>query len=190
MKTSTIVWIVIVVIVVLGGILWFVTQSSTAPSTASQATTTAPVVTAATVNLGGNAQFPSFLTAANGMALYTLKSDKPGVSNCSGTCAAAWPPYTVSNSAGLTTAPNIPGTLATITRSDGTLQVTYNGMPLYFFVQDKAPGDVTGNGKDNFTVAAQSATTAQPQAAAARVKTTTAAPASAPTAPATPAYNY
>ena len=190
MKTSAIIWIVIVVIVVLGGILWFVTQSSASPSTASQTTTTAPTATAATVNLGSNTQFPSFLTAANGMALYTFKSDKPGVSNCSGTCAAAWPPYTVSSSAGLTTAPNIPGTLATITRSDGTLQVTYNGMPLYFFVQDKTPGNVTGNGNDNFAIAVPSATTAQPQAAAATVKTTTATPAPAPAAPTTPAYNY
>jgi predicted lipoprotein with Yx(FWY)xxD motif len=37
-----------------------------------------------------------------------------------------------------------PAKLGTIKRKDGKLQVTYNGMPLYLWVNDKAPGDTTG----------------------------------------------
>jgi predicted lipoprotein with Yx(FWY)xxD motif len=188
MKTSTVIWIVVIVIIVIAGIYWFTTMNTSTPTTTSQATTTAPTA-APTLTLASNAQFPSYLAAANGMALYTFKSDTTGVSNCTGSCAAVWPPYTVSSASGLSAGSNIPGAVGTITRSDGTLQVTYNGMPLYFFAKDTA-GQVTGNGQGGFSIAMATASqaTAKPQAAAPQ----TAAPAPAPTpAPYTPpAYNY
>ncbi|HEV3245239.1 MAG TPA: hypothetical protein VG102_02695 [Candidatus Paceibacterota bacterium] len=155
MKTSTIVWLVVAVIVVAGVVYWFTVQnpSMTQPgqSSATQTASTTPGAIGV-LNLGSNAQLGKFLVATNGMTLYTSGGDKPGVSNCTGQCLVNWPPYTVAAGADLSSA-NITGTIGTITRSDGTLQVTYNDMPLYFFVQDKAPGDVTGNGQDNFSVA-------------------------------------
>jgi predicted lipoprotein with Yx(FWY)xxD motif len=178
MKTSTVVIIVVIVIVVIGGIV-LLTMSGSGSQSASATATTTQVATTATLNVGSNAQFPSYLTAANGMALYTFKSDTAGVSNCTGTCATEWPPYTVTSGAALTPGANVSGTISTITRADGTTQVTYNGMPLYFFVQDTSAGQATGNGDDGFAIAMPTAGTAP--------ASTTAAPTSAPAAPAAPA---
>jgi predicted lipoprotein with Yx(FWY)xxD motif len=81
------------------------------------------------------------LTNAKGLTVYTFAADSPGKSNCNGSCAAYWPPVTGSPSA----APGIPGTFATITRADGTKQVTWNGHPLYTYVGDRGPGQASGN---------------------------------------------
>lgn len=86
------------------------------------------------------------VAGSNKMTVYTFTKDvkDSGTSACTGECLAKWPALTVaggtpSGGSGVT------GTLGTITRTDdGTLQVTYNGLPLYFFANDKAPGDATG----------------------------------------------
>jgi predicted lipoprotein with Yx(FWY)xxD motif len=99
-----------------------------------------------TLNLGGgNSDLGPFIVAANGMTLYTFKRDTFGVSNCTGNCANAWPPYTVESADGLSVAEGIPGEVGTIERPDGTLQVTYNGMPLYFWMNDAEVGDANGH---------------------------------------------
>ena len=81
------------------------------------------------------------LTNAKGFTVYTFAADRPGKSNCYGSCAAYWPPVTGSPSA----APGIPGTFGTITRTDGTKQVTWNGHPIYTYVGDSGPGQAHGN---------------------------------------------
>jgi predicted lipoprotein with Yx(FWY)xxD motif len=185
MKTSTVIWIVVIVIVIAGGVYWFATQSSnTSTATSQQATTTTPTA-APTISLGNSAQFSNYLVAANGMTLYTFASDSAGVSKCVGSCAVAWPPYIVPSATGLTAAAGITGTVGTITRSDGTIQVTYNGMPLYFFAKDGSVGQVTGNGVAGFSLAMATVASTQPAATQ-----TTAPAATAPATPATPAYNY
>ena len=76
-------------------------------------------------------------------------SDTSTKSACSGTCAMYWPPLTTGSTAhamGKATS----GKLATITRSDGSKQVTYNGHPLYLFKQDSAAGDTKGQGSTTF----------------------------------------
>lgn len=83
------------------------------------------------------------------MTVYLFEADKGGSSSCSGACAAAWPPVTTGG------APVVHGAasgadLGTITRADGTKQVTYKGHPLYFFVKDKDSGDAYGEGVDGF----------------------------------------
>lgn len=87
-----------------------------------------------------------FLTAVNGRTLYTFKNDTAGVSNCTGDCAKDWRPLTVGANDRLTASTGIEGELATITRDDGSRQVTYNDLPLYFWKDDKAPGDTNGQG--------------------------------------------
>jgi predicted lipoprotein with Yx(FWY)xxD motif len=86
----------------------------------------------------------NFLVDDKGMTLYTFKNDASGVSNCNGGCATAWPPLTAQ--AAPTAGTGVMGTFALIKRSDGTMQVTYNGLPLYYFSGDKAAGDTNGQG--------------------------------------------
>ena len=78
------------------------------------------------------------------MTLYHFTNDSSTTSKCTGTCATLWPPYLVSSSAQLAALPDASGVLGTITRPDGSLQVTYNGMPLYFWHNDVNPGDALG----------------------------------------------
>jgi predicted lipoprotein with Yx(FWY)xxD motif len=81
------------------------------------------------------------LTNAKGLTVYTFAADSPGKSNCYGDCASYWPPVTGSPSH----AADVPGTLGTTTRTDGTKQVTWNGHPLYTYVGDSGPGQAHGN---------------------------------------------
>lgn len=113
----------------------------TQPATPSEPTDDVPAagatVATAEVDLG------TILVDADGMTLYLFTSDSPGVSVCEGDCLAAWPPLLGEPAAGEGVDE---GLLGTLTRSDGTTQVSYNGWPLYTWTQDSAPGDTTGQG--------------------------------------------
>jgi len=84
------------------------------------------------------------LTDSKGFTLYWFVPDTTTTSKCNGQCAQFWPPVKGTVTAG----PGVTGTLGTITRADGSTQATWNGHPLYTFVQDKAPGQANGNGKN------------------------------------------
>jgi predicted lipoprotein with Yx(FWY)xxD motif len=99
-----------------------------------------------TVTLDSSTELGDYLVAANGKTLYTFANDEAGVSNCADDCAQNWPPLTVAPNDRLAAGAGIEGELGTIERADGSVQVTYNGMPLYFFAEDQAPGDTTGQG--------------------------------------------
>ena len=84
---------------------------------------------------------------ATGLTLYIFTKDTKdsGKSVCTGGCLETWPALTVDAGETPTGGDGVTGTLGTITREDdGTLQVTYNGLPLYFFKNDQAPGDANG----------------------------------------------
>jgi predicted lipoprotein with Yx(FWY)xxD motif len=83
----------------------------------------------------------NLLTDAKGLTLYWFAPDSPNKSVCYGSCAAYWPPVAGNASAG----PGVTGTVATIQRTDGTTQATYDGHPLYTYVGDSAPGQDGGN---------------------------------------------
>ncbi|MFZ0754429.1 MAG: hypothetical protein WAN00_11760 [Trebonia sp.] len=91
----------------------------------------------------------TFLANSSGHAVYLWTKDSNGMSACSGACAGAWPPVTTT---GTVTASGEAKSsdLSTITRSDGTKQVTYDGHPLYFFSGDSGPGMASGQGNDGF----------------------------------------
>ena len=104
---------------------------------------------AATLILAESGELGPYLTDAAGMALYTFARDVPGTSNCYDRCAVAWPPLLVEEGAELTAGEGIPGQLGATERDDGTLMVTYNDWPLYYWVNDEAPGDTTGHNVGN-----------------------------------------
>ena len=116
-------------------------------SAGTGSSTGAVVVSMTTTSLG------PVLTGPNGLTLYTHKGDTATSSSCTGGCAAAWPPLTVAAGAKATAASGVHGTLGTLTRADGTVQVTYNGLPLYGWQSDSKPGDTTGEGVGGFSVA-------------------------------------
>lgn len=85
------------------------------------------------------------LTDPNGMTLYLFTADTvEGESTCYEQCATNWPPFTATEP--LTLPGGVDGELTTITRTDGTTQVAYNGIPLYLWIKDTQPGDTTGQG--------------------------------------------
>jgi predicted lipoprotein with Yx(FWY)xxD motif len=126
--------------------IWFVISPAGASVTPVPASPTpAASVSGYTVNVSQNQALGSFLVDSANMTLYMFTKDTPGVSNCTGNCAAIWPPLLVTSSpmAGAGVDASL---LGTITRSDGSMQVTYNGMPLYYYSKDMAAGDTNGQG--------------------------------------------
>jgi predicted lipoprotein with Yx(FWY)xxD motif len=112
------------------------------------ATTTGPL------QLTDSAKLGKVLAASNGMTLYTNKNDKPGSSACNSACAQIWPPLLVTS--GAPAAPSgLAGTLGVVTWSDGTVQVTLNGQPLYLYAGDLKSGDTNGDGIDGIWAAAK-----------------------------------
>ena len=94
------------------------------------------------------------LAASNGMTLYTNKNDKPGSSACNTACAQIWP--LLLTTTGVPAAPSgLTGTLSTVTWSDGTVQVTLNGQPLYLYAGDFKSGDTNGDGIEGIWAAAK-----------------------------------
>jgi predicted lipoprotein with Yx(FWY)xxD motif len=109
--------------------------SSTAGSSISPAAAAASTVK--TTTIAG----VTVLTNSTGFTLYSFAPDTPTTSKCNGTCAQNWPPLK-----GPVTAADVTGTFGTIKRSDGSVQATFDGHPLYTFVGDTAPGQAKGNG--------------------------------------------
>jgi predicted lipoprotein with Yx(FWY)xxD motif len=89
------------------------------------------------------------LTNGSGRAVYLWTKDTGDMSSCNGACAGAWPAVTTTGAATASGAAKA-SDLGTITRSDGTKQVTYDGHPLYYFSGDSGPGTATGQGSDGF----------------------------------------
>jgi predicted lipoprotein with Yx(FWY)xxD motif len=75
-----------------------------------------------------------------------FEKDAGTTSACVDACATNWPPLTVAALTDVTAGTGVTGTLATITRADGSLQVTLAGHPLYYFKGDAAAGDINGQG--------------------------------------------
>jgi len=164
-----------------------VSVTVTAPVAPLAASTTAkslPTVEAA--NLPG---LGLVLVDSRGLTLYHNTRETAGRIVCTGGCAAVWPPLVVDPAAGPPTAgPGVTGTVGTITRPDSGTQVTYNGMPLYHFAGDQAPGDAKGQGRAGIWFAvpvAGATTTTTPSAASSGASHP--APAVATTRPSSPA---
>jgi len=133
------------------------TASPSSPAPSSPAPSTpAPATSAAGTQSGAPASAPALKTAATnagqvvvdarGMSVYLFAKDTKdsGMSACTGSCAATWPPVLAGSDAPVVE--GVTGKVGTIATPDGKKQLTINGMPVYHFVKDKAPGDITGQG--------------------------------------------
>jgi predicted lipoprotein with Yx(FWY)xxD motif len=101
------------------------------------------------------------LENSDGFTLYQRTTDTAHDSSCTGACAKRWPPLLAAGG-GTPSTMGLPGKLSTIERSDGGTQVVYDGMPLYTYSGDTAPGEANGQGIDNvwFAVAPTGSTAA------------------------------
>ena len=85
---------------------------------------------------------------ASGMTVYLFTRDTTlGESSCSGDCLVNWPPVPAGEDMSLPA--GVPGTLGAITATDGSQQLTYNDIPLYYWIDDANPGDTTGQAVGN-----------------------------------------
>ncbi len=130
--------------------------ASQAPASQAPAGSQAPASAGGTAVVVTSATSPSlgsYLVGPKGLALYIKTGDTATSSTCSGACAVAWPPLTVAAGGQASGGSGVTGAFATLTRSDGTIQVTYMGLPLYYWKGDSKPADTTGEGVNGFLVA-------------------------------------
>jgi predicted lipoprotein with Yx(FWY)xxD motif len=122
-------------------------SAAAAPAAASSTSTAAAATGLAIGSAKGSAG--TYLTGEKGRAVYLWVADTNGKSACSGACAQAWPPVATPGKPSAGSGVNA-ADLGTITRADGTTQVTYKGHPLYYFAGDTAAGSTTGQGSPQF----------------------------------------
>ncbi|WP_024818215.1 COG4315 family predicted lipoprotein [Arthrobacter sp. 31Y] len=120
--------------------------TSSAATTSASATASSPAAAAgADMNVSASSA-GQIVVDSKGMSLYFFTKDvkDSGTSACTEACLTAWPIFTTTSDA--PTVEGVTGTVGTIASPDGKKHVTLNGMPLYYYAKDKAPGDVTGQG--------------------------------------------
>lgn len=127
------------------------TTSTTAAGTSPPATSAAPTAgsptAAAAVDLKtASSSAGNIVVDAKGMSVYFFTKDTKdsGTSACTGACLTMWPPLTTTSAT--PKVEGVTGTAGTITTPAGAKQVTLNGLPLYYYEQDKKPGDILGQG--------------------------------------------
>ncbi len=134
---------VALVLAVSGCINYGTETTTTTPAVITPPTATTPaVMQTVEVSVVRDAALGNILAGPDGRTLYIFTKDSPGKSVCEGQCLVNWPPLMADGAeirgAGVT------GTLGTITRPDGSLQVAINGMALYYWIGDTAPGQTNG----------------------------------------------
>jgi len=96
-----------------------------------------------------NSSIGPILVDGSGRTLYLFEADRADRSTCNSDCASVWPPL-IAHGTPVAAAGVNQSLLTTTQRSDGSLEVVYNGHPLYYFVSDKQAGDITGEGISSF----------------------------------------
>jgi predicted lipoprotein with Yx(FWY)xxD motif len=122
---------------------------STAPVAVSPSATASPQATGAAIAVGSS-RLGSILVDSSGRTLYLFVADSGTASTCnSASCVQNWPPFLTNGAPQALSGVNA-SLLGTTKRGDGTEEVTYAGHPLYYFIADKKPGDITGQNIDAF----------------------------------------
>jgi len=116
--------------------------SSGSGSSAASSAPASHVAASGTMLKSAKVMGATVLTNAKGFTLYWFAPDTSTTSKCNGGCATIWPPL----KGPVTLGPGVTGKAGTIKRSDGTIQATYDGHPLYTYTGDTGPGQDHGNG--------------------------------------------
>ncbi len=124
------------------------TSPATAAASPSPNPSPSPAATGTTIAVAPS-KLGQILVDGKGMTVYLFVVDTSTTSNCYTSCATIWPPVLTTGAAQAGAGANA-SLLGTTTRTDGKTEVTYAGHPLYYFVQDKAAGDTTGQGINGF----------------------------------------
>ena len=121
------------------------TSAAGSASTSGPASSSAPAAAAADLKVA-DSKAGQIVVDGKGMSVYYYTKDvkDSGTSTCTGGCLDAWPP--VLATADTPTVDGVTGTVGTIATPDGKKQLTINGMPVYYYAKDLAPGDITGQG--------------------------------------------
>lgn len=112
-------------------------SATSSPTQASQA----PILM-----VQSNPTLGNILADSKEMTLYVFTKDTSGTSTCYDQCEAKWPPLIVSPGMALKAGSGVSATLSTTQRTDGSMQLTVNGMPVYYYFKDSKPGDTNGQG--------------------------------------------
>ena len=132
-----------------------VIQPTEIPDEASVGTEKPTVIplTKLTLNVGQDANIGSFLIDDQGRTLYLHTTDSINVSICIGECAKEWTPVLIADGLTVVAGSGVDATkLGKTTHAEGGVQVTYNGWPLYYYNKDSHPGNVSGQGQNDFFV--------------------------------------
>ena len=125
------------------------TGVATSPASAPAAAAV-PAAGAATLTVATHPTIGTYLADSAGRSLYLFEQDTAGVSTCYDACAAAWPPFVAAAAPTSGDSAVRASMIATVKRTDGSQQVSYNGLPLYYYAADAAPGDVNGQDIEQF----------------------------------------
>jgi predicted lipoprotein with Yx(FWY)xxD motif len=117
-------------------------SAATKPSASNK-----PAAASGAAVASGQTDVGTVLVDQSGKTLYAFAADAKDHSNCSGSCAQYWPPVTVAKGSP-TASKGVSATLGTTTRTDGSMQLTVNGWPMYTYAGDAKSGDATGQGKN------------------------------------------
>lgn len=154
--TKILIWVVILIAVLGGG--WYYMDSKAAAPLAGESDTVTQMpledgaegaIIGSNIALGtdGNTTLGTYLIGYTGMPVYTKDGDSATSSSCYDACATNWPPYIVGPEDNINQLKSgVSGKTGTITRADGSLQMTYNGKPLYFYSADVSGSDAKGDG--------------------------------------------
>ena len=118
---------------------------TSAPASTSAPATSAPAAATADLKIAESTAGP-IVVDGKGMSVYYYTKDvkDSGTSACTGGCLEAWPPVLAASDT--PTVDGVTATVGTIATPDGKKQLTVNGMPVYYYAEDKAAGDITGQG--------------------------------------------
>jgi predicted lipoprotein with Yx(FWY)xxD motif len=140
---------VVALAVAVGALIAACGGSSSSTAATSPSPSPSSAATGEKIAVATNAKLGQILVDESGMTVYLFLSDTATTSTCYTSCATVWPPVLTTGTPQAGTGANA-SLLGTLTRTDGKVEVTYAGHPLYYFVQDKAAGDAKGQGINGF----------------------------------------